>query len=206
MTNSLAKSENPRVTTFRAIDATDSAQISDLAQLIYRAFLAHAPGWLPSEADTRRVVFRAGEPPRLNRVLLNPQGMPIGWIGVIPVNHGRIWEIHPLAVSPEHQARGYGRMLVREIENLAAKRGVLGLMAGTSDETDATPLYGVDLYQNPFEVLRMLNGTENHPVTFWTRVGFTVVGVIPDAEGRGKPGISLAKRIGSDPFPDRETA
>ena len=26
-------------------------------------------------------------------------------------------------------------------------------------------------------------------------LGFTIVGVIPDAEGRGKPGISLAKRI-----------
>jgi aminoglycoside 6'-N-acetyltransferase I len=29
---------------------------------------------------------------------------------------------------------------------------------------------------------------------FWQRVGYTVVGVIPDAEGPGKPTILLAKR------------
>ena len=172
------------------------ALINELAHLTYLAFKAHAPNWLPSETDAKRQVLRATESDRISQVLLSPDATPIGWIGVIPIHHGRIWEIHPLAVSPTKQRQGYGSMLVREVERLASERGVLGLMAGTSDETGATPLYGIDLYQNPFAVLSKLTGAEHHPVTFWRKIGFTIVGVVPDAEGRGKPAISLAKRIG----------
>jgi aminoglycoside 6'-N-acetyltransferase I len=181
---------------FITIDLTNLAPINELAQLTYLAFKVHAPSWLPSEADAKRQVLRATETDRINRVLLSPNATPIGWIGVIPINHGRIWEIHPLAISPAQQGHGYGRMLVQEIERLAAERGVLGLLAGTSDATGATPLYGIDLYQNPFEALNKLNSVKNHPVMFWQKIGFTIVGVVPDAEGRGKPAISLAKRIG----------
>lgn len=178
------------------IDSANLALIDTLAHLTYWAFQVHAPSWLPSEADAKRQVLRATETDRINRVLLSPQATPRGWIGVIPINDGRIWEIHPLVVAPDQQGHGYGRMLVQEIERLAAQRGVLGLLAGTSDETGATPLYGIDLYQNPFAGLNKLSGRENHPVTFWQRLGFTIVGVLPDAEGRGKPAITLAKRIG----------
>lgn len=181
---------------FITIDSTNVALINALAHLPYLAFKVHAPSWLPSEADATRQVLRATEPGRINRVVLSPDTTPMGWIGVIPINHGRIWEIHPLAIAPAQQGHGYGTMLVQEIERLAAERGVLGLLAGTSDKTGATPLYGIDLYQNPFDVLNQLSSVENHPVVFWTKIGFTIVGVVPDAEGRGKPGISLAKRIG----------
>jgi aminoglycoside 6'-N-acetyltransferase I len=181
---------------FITIDSSNVALINELAQLTYLAFKVHAPNWLPTATDAKRQVLRATETDRINRVLLSPHATPIGWIGVIPINHGRIWEIHPLAIAPAQQGHGSGRMLVQEIERLAAEHGVLGLMAGTSDETGATPLYGIDLYQNPFEVLNKLDSTENHPVVFWKKIGFTIVGVVPDAEGRGKPAISLAKRIG----------
>ncbi len=35
-----------------------------------------------------------------------------------------------------------------------------------------------------------------HPLGFWLAVGFTVVGVFPDAEGIGKPTILMARPIG----------
>ncbi len=120
---------------------------------------------------------------------------PLGWIAAIPLHHGRIWEIHPLVVTVGAQGKGYGRSLVTEIERLAQQQGVLGLSAGTSDETGATTLYGVDLYQNPLAALAHLQSHQTHPYAFWLKMGFTVVGVMPDAEGRGKPGIHLAKRI-----------
>ena len=46
--------------------------------------------------------------------------------------------------------------------------------------------------------LRDLKTTGAHPLGFWQRVGYTVVGVVPDAEGPGKPTILLAKRIERD--------
>ena len=36
-----------------------------------------------------------------------------------------------------------------------------------------------------------------HPYEFYQRCGFTIVGVVPDANGLGKPDILLAKRVGA---------
>lgn len=171
--------------------------IDRLAQLTYEAFKQSAPSWLPTLADARRQVLNALAVDRICRVLMDANDNPLGWIAAIPQNHGRLWEIHPLVVSVEAQGKGYGRALVREVERLAQQQGVLGLFAGTSDETGATSLYGVDLYQNPLAALAKLQSYQPHPYQFWLKMGFTVMGVTPDAEGRGKPGIHLAKRVDS---------
>jgi aminoglycoside 6'-N-acetyltransferase I len=34
-----------------------------------------------------------------------------------------------------------------------------------------------------------------NPLAFYQRVGFEIVGVIPDANGPGKPDILMAKRV-----------
>ncbi len=55
-----------------------------------------------------------------------------------------------------------------------------------------------DLYVEPLEAMRNLgvrDYTLGHAYQFWQRVGFTVVGVIPDAEGLGVPSIHLAKKL-----------
>lgn len=178
------------------INAEDARLIDDLARLTHDAFKRHAPSWLPTLADARRQVMKATAPDRINRVLLGANDEPVGWIGVIPIHHGRIWEIHPLVVSVREQGKGYGRALVGEVEQLAKERGILGLVAGTSDETGGTSLYGLDLYADPLAAMKTLKSSGGHPLGFWMKMGFTVVGVMPDVDGRGKPGISLAKRIG----------
>jgi aminoglycoside 6'-N-acetyltransferase I len=185
-----------RITNLRA---EEIVLIDCLAQLTYSAFKSHAPNWLPTVEDARKQVLKALAPNRICRVLLNPGDHPLGWIAAIPLHHGRIWEIHPLVVSIPEQGKGYGRTLVRDLERLVQQAGALGLIAGTSDETDATTLYGVDLYKNPLDALANIRSKRKHAYEFWLKIGFSIVGVMPDAEGRGKPAILLAKRIDDTP-------
>ncbi|MFN0155065.1 MAG: N-acetyltransferase family protein, partial [Gaiella sp.] len=94
-----------------------------------------------------------------------------------------------------HQRRGVGRALVAELERRVRALGCLTLRLGTDDEVGQTSLSGVDLYENLTESLRTIRDLRGHPFAFYQRCGYTVVGVVPDANGLGKPDIMMAKRL-----------
>ena len=69
------------------------------------------------------------------------------------------------------------------------------LFVGTDDEDERTNLSGLDLFP---DVLRHLSGLANlrgHPFGFYQRMGCSIVGVVPDANGFGRPDILMAKRV-----------
>lgn len=173
-------------------DLTSDAR-ETLAHVSRAAAAAHNATWL-ADLDAARAEIAAADR-KLARVWL-ADGAPVGWIGA---EHawGRIWELHPLLVSPTLHGRGIGRALVRDLEALVAARGALTMMVGTSDDAGATSLAGVDLYADLPMRLARIEVHRAHAVAFWQRVGYTIVGVIPDAEGPGKPSIQLARRLSS---------
>lgn len=118
----------------------------------------------------------------------------VGWIGAIrSYDHG--WELHPLCVHPKHQRRGIGTSLVRALESRARAENVLTLYVGADDEIGATSVFGVDLLADIVSHIRSLEGKHPHPIGFYRKMGFVVVGLMPDVNGPGKPDILLAKRI-----------
>jgi aminoglycoside 6'-N-acetyltransferase I len=176
------------------LDQLSAAQQDQLTELTFDAGAEHSPGWHPTLASARETIDEARD--KLARVLLDEEARPVAWIAASH-DWGRLWEIHPMIVARAHQRRGFGRLLVREIEVRAARAGALTLTLSTSDMTGATSLSGVDLFADPARRLVELTTTKPHPVSFWIRLGFVVVGVTPDAEGPGMPSISLAKRLSS---------
>ena len=78
-----------------------------------------------------------------------------------------------------------------------AERGGLTLWLGSDDEIDETTVSGVDLYEDVPGAIRDLAVIRGeHPCEFYRRLGFRVVGLMPDANGPGKPDIFFAKRVG----------
>jgi aminoglycoside 6'-N-acetyltransferase I len=70
------------------------------------------------------------------------------------------------------------------------------LWLGSDDEHGETSIGGIDLYADvPGAIgsLRRLRG--EHPCEFYLRLGFRVTGVLPDANGPGKPDMFFAKRV-----------
>ena len=118
----------------------------------------------------------------------------IAWGGIMPDYDGHVFEIHPLVVRADKRGSGVGAMLITALENVARVRSGLTIMLGCDDETFATSLSGCDLYDGlPDKMERFDSGS--HATGFYRRMGYTVIGVIPDANGKGKPDILMAKRL-----------
>lgn len=123
----------------------------------------------------------------------------VGWIGGLPAYHGKVWELHPLVVREDRRGKGIGRALVEHLEGAARAAGVATMMIGADDEEGRTTLSQFDdLYAvlpGILGVVTSLDPAKPHPVDFYKRLGYSVVGVLPDANGSRKPDIYLAKRL-----------
>ena len=154
------------------------------------------PAYVPDIESALVVVRKAVQPGRICRVALDENEVVVGWVGGISGYGGLAWELHPLVVDPVHQGRGVGQALVADLEERVRERGGLTVHLGTDDEDYSTSLSGTDLYP---DVLRHLAGIRNlrrHPYEFYQKLGYVIVGAIPDANGFGKPDILMAKRVG----------
>ena len=99
--------------------------------------------------------------------------------------------IQPLGTN----GQGVGRTLVKDFEQQVAARGGLTITLGSDDEDDMTSLAGADLYDNLPEKISNIRNLKGHPYEFYLKCGYRITGVVPDANGRGKPDILMAKRI-----------
>ena len=169
--------------------------IQQTAQLLFDSFKNHWPEAWPTLEDTRREVLESFAADRISRIAIDDDGQVIGWIGGLSLYDGHVWELHPLAVSTAHRGKGVGRALVNDLEAIAKARGGITLWLGTGDEDHQTSLAGVDLYPNVWEHITTIKNLRRHPFEFYQKIGFVIVGVMPDANGIGKPDIFMAKRI-----------
>ena len=165
------------------------------AELLVAGFREHHSTAWPTPEAALDEVHESLAPERVSRIVLDDRGDVLGWIGAIPAYRGHVWEIHPLVVHPAKQRQGIGRALVSDLERLAQARRVLTLLVGTDDEDNQTTLSGVDLYPSIWEQVRTVRNPGNHPYEFYQKLGFAIVGVVPDANGWGRPDILLAKRV-----------
>jgi aminoglycoside 6'-N-acetyltransferase I len=162
------------------------------AHMLVSEFVAPS-GWPDAESARAEVarVLREG----FARAALEREQL-VGWIGALPEYHGRVWELHPLVVRREYRHRGIGRLLVAALEQEVRARGGLTITLGTDDDAGMTSLAGVDLYADVPGHLRELRDLgRGHPFLFYRRLGFVVTGVMPDANGPGKPDIYMSKRV-----------
>jgi aminoglycoside 6'-N-acetyltransferase I len=167
-------------------------QRDDMAAILMSA-LAHMPSAWHDLTEAAAEVASFDNPDRLALAVVE-DGDVLGWIGAI-IQSPHAWEIHPLVVRPNRQRCGHGTLLVNAIEALARRAGVSAIWVGTDDDFGGTNLYGRDLYPDVLGQLQALAPAASHAFTFYRRMGYAVVGVLPDANGYGKHDILMAKRI-----------
>jgi aminoglycoside 6'-N-acetyltransferase I len=125
---------------------------------------------------------------------IDDNGEVLGWIGGFH-EYALVWELHPLVVRANLQNQGIGTSLVRDFEQQVKMRGGLTIRLGTDDENERTDIGGVDLYPNVLEKIAKIKNLNQHPFEFYHKLGYEICGVIPDANGFGKPDILMCKRV-----------
>ncbi len=165
------------------------------AALLVEEFRQNSPEAWPTMAAAAAEVAEALAPEKIAVAALAKDGALLAWAGAQPLYGGRVWELHPIVVGSESQDRGIGRALVERLEQESRGRGAITLWVGTDDEANLTSLGGVDLYPGVLRQLMSIENLHRHPMGFYRQLGFEVVGVVPDANGLGKPDILMAKRV-----------
>ena len=150
-------------------------------------------GW-PTLELAREHIRELLDPARILRGFVRGRQL-FGWIGGQEHYIHHSWELHPLVVHAGHERRGIGRALVDDLEQRVRELGIHTMFVGSDDETGLTSLAGVDLYPDVLAHLTRLRDHGGHPFSFYQRLGYSVIGVMPDANGFGKPDIYLAKRL-----------
>jgi aminoglycoside 6'-N-acetyltransferase I len=177
------------------LTAENTRAVEQIAELLLEGFGdTGSTAWRTVEAATAEVT-ESLETGRISRFAIAESGDVLGWIAGIPQYDGNVWELHPLVVGRAWRRQGVGRRLISDLENQVAARGGGTVLVSTDDENDRTTLGGMDLYPDVLEKLRSVRNRGSHPFEFYLRVGYHVVGVIPDANGFGKPDILMAKRV-----------
>ena len=172
------------------LDPQNESFVRQLAELLVDVLNI----WKPTIEEALEEVRESFPDERISRIAVEDD-LVLGWVGGIKEYSGHTWELHPLAVRRDRQRQGIGRALVADLEEQVRERGGHTIMLGTDDERGETSLAGIDLFPNPLEHLRNLKNPGGHPYEFYQKVGYTIVGVIPDANGFGMPDIFMAKRI-----------
>jgi aminoglycoside 6'-N-acetyltransferase I len=183
-----------RIVTLASLPA---ALLEQAAELLVSEF-AQPAGWPTIEAarEEVRTILHDG----FAFAALDDAGALLGWIGGLPEYSGRVWELHPMVVRRDSRKLGIGRALAEAFEAEARNRGGLTATLGTDDDSGMTSLAGVDLYD---DVPGHLNGLRDlgrdHPFLFYRKLGYAVTGVMPDANGVGRPDIYMSKRLRTIP-------
>lgn len=173
----------------------DDTVVRAVAGLLVDGFREHEPDAFPNLEAGLREVRKSFAEGRLSRVALDEAGVAVGWIGGIRQYRGRVWELHPLVVRPDRQGQGIGRALVADFEERVRERGGITIWLGTDDTDNQTSVSDVEVYPDVLGHAVRIRNLRGHPFEFYQKLGFFVVGLMPDANGWGKPDIYMAKRV-----------
>lgn len=176
-------------------DKTNDEWILKAAKILHEGFLEMAPNAWPDMESALDEVRECMGDDRILLAAINEDGALLGWIGGIPQYNGNVWELHPIVVERALRRNGIGRALVAALEAEVKTRGGITIMLGTDDEMGLTTLSGKDLYKDTWQQIAGIKNLKNHPFEFYKKLGYQIVGVIPDANGPGKPDIYMAKRV-----------
>lgn len=174
--------------------SAEPALHEEAASVLLDAFLARGIASWPNLESARKEIEDCVAKPNLCLGLLVNSKLA-GWVGLRP-RYEKTWELHPLVVAPGYQGQGVGTALMQLLEERARARGLIGILLGSDDENFETSLSQADISgSNALAEMQRLTNLRRHPYEFYQKCGYSVVGMIPNANGKNKPDILMWKDL-----------
>ena len=174
-------------------DRTNQRMIEHAANLLHVGFVGISDAW-PDIAHALVEVHTHTSDEHVSFVAIQDDIL-LGWISAHPQYNRHAWELHPLVVAPHARQRGIGRQLVDALRMELHRRGAQTLFVWCDDESRVTTLSQPTLYPDPVAHLSQFHTQPPHAGGFYLKVGFVLSGVIPDANGPGKPDILFVHSV-----------
>ncbi len=179
---------------FIDLSSSDDALREQAAVILFEAFRKrNIPAW-PAREDAKREIKECTDK---NFICIGcvENNELLGWAGLRPM-YEKTWELHPIVVKHNHQHKGVGTLLIREVERRAKEQGITGIVLGSDDENGETSLSDKDFEKaDLFQEIKNIKNIHHHPFEFFRNCGYRIVGIIPDSGGFGKPDIWMWKRV-----------
>jgi GNAT superfamily N-acetyltransferase len=176
------------------LDPDDEDAIEQVVALLVDFAPNRAAAW-PDDESARETVEDALDEDSIARIAFNDANTVIGFAAAAP-QYSHAWELHPLVVARNEQGRGIGRALVTDIEELVAAEGGLTVYLGADDLDESTSAAEEDLFPDVLDKAQDLQlRKRRHPIGFYLHLGYEIVGIIPDANGPGRPDVWLARSV-----------
>jgi len=147
-----------------------------------------------------KIVKESLDDTKINLIAMNEQKDIVGWICGIENYNLHVWEIQPLVIRKDYQNKKLGSSLLSAFEKEVFLRKGITIILGIQDEKHETSLSNIDIYDNTLKKIKKIKNLKHNPYEFYLKNGFSIVGVIPDSNGLGKPDILMAKRVNGQSF------
>lgn len=168
--------------------------IRNIAVLLQASF--RALPWQDEEETVRAVSEWFGQ--RRAHVTAYDDGSLVGYATAAPMDGFDIWRMDWMAVAPEYRGRGLGVAVLRRLEQHAHSEGARTFLTSVGDDgaMASTSLWGKNLFEpDVLHHLGQLQELRPYALGFYRHAGYSVVGVLPDANGPGMPEILLARSL-----------
>ncbi len=180
----------------KIVDLTENKKtIQQIADVLLDGFSDTGTNAWSTMEECLKEVRESLEKGKISRIAIDNKEEVLGWTVGTSGYDGNVWELALLVVRRDSRSKGIGRKLVEDFEGQVKSRNGITIFLGTDDENNRTSLGGIDLYPNPLEHLAKIKNLGNHPFEFYQKLGYSIVGVVPDANGVGKPDIYMTKTI-----------
>ncbi len=178
----------------RIVDAIKDESINQqMMEMLSDGFSDTGTEAWSTEKECKETLDESLKKENISRIGINNSKVLAWTIGakVYPVT----WELELLVVRRDSKLKGIGRKMLEDFEEQVLKRGGTSVFLGSDDENNRTNLGGIELYPDPMEHAAKIKNLSRHPYEFYEKCGYTITGVIPHANGFGKPDIWMTKRL-----------